>query len=598
MAEGSEDSYLYMKSRSKRLYEFDNGRAASSKLPSSRIPKKVGADIQGLPTPKVCPQDGSAVVGHSSSSNVSKSMEAPTAAPLNYDDCMAFDLYEQDPDVDFECEDYNLRRQSSDFRLDFEDMIVLPIRIKKPSTSVNFDTPPSTLIDEFDYADQHIYFSQLTTTVNSNSAIHEYGTRKGPLWDCAWEMLVPKGLHPAYLTEGEFVRLVLSQGNDTAKWMDVHIPILHRRALQKAASARQKLANAGISPFELTQEYLESFEWMDKIEQDNFLKTMQKLQLQVAFQKQGLSMRIEDIDNTTPLDEEKLIGKAHTKLVDGSCIARDHSSEADESFMMDKFSPAEFESQFWNDEFKKASVLLRNVPIQQTRQSPTAPDICDDPISLECLKTIRYPYCTQSDSSVKHSEQTEICEVRENSGGAHEDTNNTYAGSLKISQFPPLEASVRVNQDTKNAYVVENGNLTLSQLPPLETSKVFSCTSSHDLPPKSPDTHVIFSLQDPPPLSPTRSAQDGYVSDGSESLGFTLRDSKSGGNCSRHTTRSIASQSQKSGKTGDSGSSGTNGKFGSIGKKLSDSPTSLKKKLSSVFGTIGRSGKNKYHNSS
>ncbi|ESZ98538.1 hypothetical protein SBOR_1070 [Sclerotinia borealis F-4128] len=564
MADGSEDSYLYMKNRSKPLHELDNGQTASGKLPSSRIPKKVCADTQRLPTPNVRPQDLKAVVGHSSSFDVPQSVEPSTTEPTNYNDCMAFDLYEQDPDMDFECEDYNLRRQSSDFRLSFEDMIVLPIRLKIPSTSVQFDTPPSADIDEFDYADQHAYFSRLTTAVNSDSAIHEYGTRKGPLWNCAWEMLVPKGLHPAYLTEIEFVELVLSQGNDTAKWMDVHIPTLHRRALQKAASARQKLTNAGISPFELTQEYLESFEWMDKIEQDNFVKTMQKLQLQVAFQKEGLSMRIEDIDNTTFVDEEKLIGKSHTKLVDGCCIPRDHSSEVDESFMVDQMSLSEFEDQFWANDFK-ASAPSSTVPIQQTHQSPTTLDICDEAISMECIKTIICPCSSRSSSSGKHPEHIEPREVRENSDDTH--------------------------QDTKNISTIENGSLKLSQFTPLEASSPNFHTASNVLPLTNHDSHVIFSVQDPPTLSPTRPAPGGYTSDGSESLASaTLKDNKTDGN-RRHITKSSGSQKCGKPNMGTSETPGTNGKFGSIGKKLSDSPSSLKKKLSSVFGTIGRSGK-------
>ncbi|KAF7868328.1 hypothetical protein EAF04_004860 [Stromatinia cepivora] len=556
MADGSEDSYLYMKSRSKALYECTNSEAVPSKMPSTCVPKKASANTQSLPTSNVRPQSLTAVVRHSGYSTVS-------APPSNHDDCMAFDLYEQDPDTDFQCEDYNLRRQSSDFRFNFEDMIVLPIRLKKPFTSVTFDTPPSTEVDEFDYADQHVYYSQLITTVNSNSAVHEYGTRKGPLWDCAWEILVPKGLHPSYLTEGEFVKLVLSQGNDTTKWMDVHIPILHRRALQKAAAARQKLTNAGISPFELTQEYLEAFEWMDKIEQDNFVKTMQKLQLQVAFQKQGLSMRIEDIDDITPKDEEKLIGKSHTKLVDGSCIPRDCSSDFDESFMEEKLSLEEFENQFWDDDFRKVPAPFSNMPTQETNQSPTD----DNEASIvKCLEALMGTSSTDTGPSKQLFEHSKNSQV--------------------------LEDSTDVHQDTQNTHILGNVHSRLAQPPPLEASSPCTHTSSYVLPPKDPKTRVIFSLQDPPPLSPTRSSRSaagGYPSDSSSSCGSTLEGSGSGSPMTKN--RSSGSQSQKSSKTEGSGMSGTSAKLGSIGKKLGESPKSLKKKLSSVFGTIGRSGK-------
>ncbi|RAL61567.1 hypothetical protein DID88_009606 [Monilinia fructigena] len=514
MADGNEDSYLYMKSYSRPLHELDNGRTDSGKLPSSRIPKKVSADTQSSPTPIVRSPSLKAVVGHNYP-NIPQLMEGPTAGPSNYDECMAFDLYEQDPDMDFDCEEYNLRRQSSEFRLNFEDMIY---------------------------------------------------TQRSAL-DSAWEMLIPKGLHPAYLTGDEFVKLVLSQGNDTAKWMDVNIPVLHRRALQKAAAARQKLSNAGISPFELTQEYLESFEWMDKIEQDNFIKTMQSLQLQVAFQKQGLSMRIEDIDNITPVDDEKNIGKSDTKLVNGLCVPGDGSYAADEAFMADQISLAEFEDQFWDDDFKQASALSSSVPTQQRTQSVTARD--HDQHSWETiLKSIIHSQSTAQsitqptslDPTDKHLEPVERREVRENSDDVY--------------------------QNAKNTYTIENGSLKLSQFSQLQASSPKCCSCSHvppPLSPKNPNTHVIFSLQDPPPISPTRSAQDGYVSDSLESVASNGKDNKSSGSGSQSTT---------SGKTEGSGKSG---KRDSIGKRLNDSPRSLKKKLSSVFGTIGRSGKNKYH---
>ncbi|KAG4035671.1 hypothetical protein MFRU_001g04400 [Monilinia fructicola] len=572
MADSNEDCYLYMKSCSRPFHELDSGRTASCKLPSSRIPKKVSADTQSSPTPIVRSPSLKAVVEHSYP-NVPSSMEAPTTGPSNYDGCMAFDLYEQDPDMDFDCEEYNLRRLSSEFRLNFEDMIVLPIRLKKPSPFVEFDTPPATVVDEFDFADQHVYYSRLITAVNSNSAINEYNARKGPLWDSAWEMLIPKGLHPAYLTENEFVKLVLSQGNDTAKWMDVNIPVLHRRALQKAAAARQKLTDAGISPFELTQEYLESFEWMDKIEQDNFIKTMQSLQLQVAFQKQGLSMRIEDIDNTTPMDDEKNIGKSHTKLVDGSCIPRDGSDEAEESFMADQISLAEFEDQFWDDDYKQASAPSSSVPIQLEPQSLTAP--AHDQHSWETiLKSIIHSQSTTESTSFdpteKRFEHIETREIRENSDDVH--------------------------QNAKNTYTIENGSLPPSQSSQLQASSPKCCSCSHvppSLSPKNSDAHPISSLQDPPPISPTRSAQDGYVSDGSESAASNGKGNKSNGKRSQMSkSRGSGSQSATSGKTEGGGKCG---KRDSIGKKLNDSPRSLKKKLSSVFGTIGRSGKNKYH---
>ncbi|CAD6443338.1 8feac481-a386-4eab-8b4c-c86718993304-CDS [Sclerotinia trifoliorum] len=550
MAEGSEDSYLYMKSRSKALYECTNSETFPGKMPSSYVPKQASANTKSLPTPNVRPQSLPPAVGQSGS-------------PSNLDDCMAFDLYEQDPDTDFQCEDYNLRRQSSDFRFNFEDMIVLPIRLKKPFTSVTFDTPPSTEVDEFDYADQHVYYSQLITTVNSNSAVHEYGTRKGPLWDCAWEILVPKGLHPSYLTEGEFVKLVLSQGNDTTTWMDIHIPILHRRALQKAAAARQKLTNAGISPFELTQEYLEAFEWMDKIEQDNFVKTMQKLQLQVAFQKQGLSMRIEDIDDFAPKDEEKLIGKSHTKLVDGSCIPRDYSSDSDESYMAEEITLEEFENQFRDNDFKKAPASLGSTPIQNTDQPPTDDN---EAFIAKCLGALMGASSTDTDPSKQIFEHSKNSQVLED--------------SIDVHQVTQIHGNVR---------------LRLAQCPQHEASSPCTHISSHD-PPKDPNTRVVFSLQDPPPLSPTRSARPAsasHPSDSSSSYGSSL-DGSGGSGAYMTKSRSNGGQSQKSSKTegsGMSGMSGTSAKLGSISKKLGESPKSLKKKLSSVFGTIGRSGK-------
>ncbi|TGO26686.1 hypothetical protein BPAE_0055g00590 [Botrytis paeoniae] len=583
MAEGSEDSYLYMKSHSKANHDFVNGEAVSGKSPSTCVPKKLSADTRAIPASlshKPHRQKSNAVAGHGGSSNVTKSVDAPTVGPPNHDDCMAFDLYEQDPDMVYGSSDYNLRRQSSDFRFNFEDMIVLPMRLKKPSTAINYDTPSFTDIDEFDYADQHVYYSQLITTVNSNSAVHEYAVRKGPLWDCAWEILVPKGLHPTYLTEDEFVNLVLSQGNDTTKWMDTNIPILHRRALQKAGAARQKLSNTGISPFELTQEYLESFEWMDKIEQDNFIKTFQKLQLQVSFQKQGISMRIEDIDSIPSEDEEKLIGKPHTKLVDGSCIQQDCSSDVDDSFMVDKLSLEEFENQFWNDDYKKAPAPFRSTPIPQAHQSPTAPDLHDEAVSLECLKNILYSQGIEPGPS-----------------------------------SPPLKSGEgsdysKISQETKNTYNTDKGCMSQSPFSPLEAAKSYPYKSSYVLPPKNPDSHVLFSLQDPPSLTPLKTTQSesgrldfsscsshdpsdvgsstpsskpqSRKSEASSVGGAPLTGTLSGGN---------ACQSQQSCKTEGSRASGASDKFASIGKRIEGSPKALKKKLSSVFGTIGRSGR-------
>ncbi|KAM3084266.1 hypothetical protein ACMFMF_001623 [Clarireedia jacksonii] len=282
--------------------------------------------------------------------NVLAKPELPGAEPWNLDEYMSFDLYEQDPTQDFAF-DCSSSRAVEDFRFNFEDMIILPIRPKAVATDAfkYGATPPSLLFDHFDLVDEHTYFTQLTDAVNSTKARQEYAARKGPLWDCAWEMLVPKGLHPAYLTEAEFTSLVLSQGNDTTKWMDETIPILNRRTLQKAAAARSKLSIAGISPLEMTQEYLEAFEWMDKIEQDEFVKNLQKLQLQVSFHKQGLSFRMEDIDNVAPLAKEKdeLIGHSKTRLRNGVCIhEKDLGSETDQSFMVETMSLDEFQEQF------------------------------------------------------------------------------------------------------------------------------------------------------------------------------------------------------------------------------------------------------------
>lgn len=576
MADGSEDSYIYMKSRSNPFKGVDNERTAPGKAPSLSVPKKLSADAKNFSTLSTCPQYHQKAVQHSSPFNIPQPVATPASGPSYFADCTAFDLYEQDPDMSFECEDYNLPRQFSDLRPNFEDMIVLPIRLKKPPTSA-IGTPSATIIDEFDYADQHVYYSRLITTVNSNSAIHEYNARKGPLWDSAWEMLVPKGLHPAYLTEDEFVKLALSQGNDTTKWMDFNIPALHRRALHKAAVARQKLSNAGISPFELTQEYLESFEWMDKIEQDNFVRTMQKLQLQVAFQKQGLSMRLEDIDNITPVDEEKLIGKSHTKLVDGNCIPRDNSTEASNSSITDSDSYREIESQ------SQDSVTSSNVPILQTHQSSKTPNQLDKLLG-ECIQRAYSPaHPSGSGLSEKHAEHVESHEIHDNSDGVH--------------------------QNNKHVYNIENGSIKLSQFPPSEPStpaKACLCCPPHTpsyilppLPPKTSDHHVNFSLQDPPPLSPSRTIRtqedDGYDSDSPASCSSD-KASKSGRRGRSRTTKSSGSQSTKSGKTvesgktGGGGKSGASGKVDSFGKKLTDSPNSIKKKLSSVFGTIGRSG--------
>ncbi|KAM0162552.1 hypothetical protein ACHAQE_003692 [Botrytis cinerea] len=590
MAEGSEDSYLYMKSHSKANNEFVHGEAVSGKSPSSCVPKKPSADTRTIPaSPSHKPhrQKSNVVAGLGASSSVTKSVDAPAVGPLNHDDCMAFDLYEQDPDMVYGSSDYNLRRQSSDFQLNFEDMIVLPMRLKKPSTAIEFETSPFTDIDEFDYADQHVYYSQLITTVNSNSAVHEYAVRKGPLWDCAWEILVPKGLHPSYLTEDEFVKLVLSQGNDTTKWMDINIPILHRRALQKAGAARQKLSMAGISPFELTQEYLESFEWMDKIEQDNFIKTMQKLQLQVSFQKQGISMRIEDIDNFASEDEEKLIGKSHTKLVDGSCIQRDCSSDIDNSFMVDKLSLEEFENQFWNDEYEKASPTCKkapspfcSTPVSQTHQSPTAPNIHGKAVSMECLKNIL------------HSQGIEP--------GPSSSLLQSGAGSEHF----------KISQETKHTHKTDKPCMSQSPLPPLEAAKSHPYQSSFVLPLKNSDSHVLFSLQDPPSLTPLKTTQpepgrlesSSYSSHDSSDSGSGTLSSKSqshnsgassvgGAPLTGTLSGDSACQNQQSCKAEGSRTNGASEKFASIGKKIEGSPKAIKKKLSSVFGTIGRSGR-------
>ncbi|KAF7884996.1 hypothetical protein EAF00_010814 [Botryotinia globosa] len=590
MAEGSEDSYLYMKSHSRANHDFVNGEAFSGKSPSTCLPKKLSADTRTTPaSPSHKPrrQKGNVVPGHGRSSNVTKSVDAPTVGPPNHDDCMAFDLYEQDPDMVYGSSDYNLRRQSSDFRLNFEDMIVLPMRLKTPSTAINLDAHSFTDIDEFDYADQHVYYSQLITTVNSNSARHEYAVRKGPLWNCAWEILVPKGLHPTYLTEDEFVKLVLSQGNDTTKWMDTNIPILHRRALQKAGAARQKLSNAGISPFELTQEYLESFEWMDKIEQDNFVKTFQKLQLQVSFQKQGISMRIEDIDSIPYEDEEKIIGKSHTKLVDGSCIQQDFSSDVDDSFMVDKLSLDEFENQFWNDDYKKASpsskkdpAPFRSTPIPQTYQSPTAPNLHDEAVSLKCLKNI---LCSQ---------------------GIEPSPSSPLLKSDEGSDY------FKINQEINKTHNSNRGSMSQSPLSPLEAAKSYPYKSFYVPPPKNTDSRVLFSLQDTPSLTPLKTTQSesGCLesssssshdpSDGSSSTPGSKSQSRkseasSVGGAPLTGTLSVGSacQSQQSCKTEGSRASGPSDKFASIGKRIEGSPKALKKKLSSVFGTIGRSGR-------
>lgn len=137
---------------------------------------------------------------------------------------------------------------------------------------------------------------QLTDSSNSplsaasnttpNLARQQYKAREGVLWESAKTLLEDSFIYPAHLTEAEFETLVCNNACGMKAWINENLPRLIHRAVGQWFTANQKLRSAGISPSNLSEEFLDVFEWMTSAEQDFFTEQYNTMDRQ-AFGKFG-----------------------------------------------------------------------------------------------------------------------------------------------------------------------------------------------------------------------------------------------------------------------------------------------------------------------
>jgi len=156
-----------------------------------------------------------------------------------------------------------------------------------------------------DLKDEQEYFAKLIDSVNSLQARQQFASRRGPLWESAIVMLESRYVHPQHLTEAEFVQLVLSQGNDTSKWMAENMKQISHRAVERLNRGYQKLRTAGISPTEIPEHHMHLFEWMEDWEQEEFINVAKRLQIWVMLEQEGFK-GIEKVENFLELADPRL----------------------------------------------------------------------------------------------------------------------------------------------------------------------------------------------------------------------------------------------------------------------------------------------------
>ncbi|RDL38421.1 uncharacterized protein BP5553_02761 [Venustampulla echinocandica] len=134
------------------------------------------------------------------------------------------------------------------------------------------------------------------------TAAQQYRTQQGSFWESVKRVLATSFLHPANLTETEFVSLVCTHGEQKPAWFEKNRLRVAHRAVNQWVTAHKTLINAGIPPRELRGRLLDAFEWMDKTEQNMFIHSYKLLQRHILMDAASL--------NLTYAEQEKFLSLA------------------------------------------------------------------------------------------------------------------------------------------------------------------------------------------------------------------------------------------------------------------------------------------------
>ncbi|KAH6670061.1 hypothetical protein B0J14DRAFT_110761 [Halenospora varia] len=175
-------------------------------------------------------------------------------------------------------------------------------------------------------------FAKPSETDRSKLARQQYKAREGVLWGSAKTLLEESFIYPAHLTEAEFETLVCSNSREVKAWINANLPRLIHRAVGQWFRANQKLRSAGISPSDLSETFLDVFEWMISAEQDFFIQNYKKIDQQAFKGNEALRLTARQREKLMvmagPLKEDYL--KAYANLQLGS--PRGKSGRSSESF--------------------------------------------------------------------------------------------------------------------------------------------------------------------------------------------------------------------------------------------------------------------------
>jgi hypothetical protein len=112
-------------------------------------------------------------------------------------------------------------------------------------------------------------------------ACQDYTIQNGIFWDKACLLLEEHFLHPSNLSQREFASLVCARYEDITKWLHQNLsPIVHR-TVARWTEANSMLIEAGISPCELRDKFLDEFEYMNHAERMEFIQTYKLIESRV-----------------------------------------------------------------------------------------------------------------------------------------------------------------------------------------------------------------------------------------------------------------------------------------------------------------------------
>lgn len=137
---------------------------------------------------------------------------------------------------------------------------------------------------------------------DSQVARQQYNNQQGTFWENVKRILATSFLHPANLTENEFVSLACTHEQQKPVWLERNRLRLAHRAVNQWVTAHETLVDAGIPPRELRGRLLDAFEWMDRTGQNMFIQSYKLLQSHILMDAASL--------NLTYADQEKFMSLA------------------------------------------------------------------------------------------------------------------------------------------------------------------------------------------------------------------------------------------------------------------------------------------------